>query len=444
MNRVLSRAAAVRAVLGLAAAMVLAACSADGRPLQVPQNEMAVRLEPKVGLIAFLGLDGNIYTIDQSGGTPTAITDDAFTSLAGSRAYGLPVWSPDGQRLAFGGFSGPRGQNPSQSSLYTADRDGANLVQAHTSSNYLIYYNWSPDSQRLGLISETPTRSLAMQVVPADGGPAELLDAGSPYYWSWAPDGSALLAHAGGLGNTRPHLALLSLGEQVAEYGLDIQPATFKTPAFSPDGARVLVAGHTPEGRPALLLADALGRDPQVLAEYEGSIAFAWSPDGKRVAYLVSPTPRPSDPGRLHVIDPAGQAAPIELDDDVFAFFWAPNSQQLAYFAETDMALGDEASAADAPGAPGQPLVWDLEVLAIGKGKAHWVSTVLATERFLQVIPYFDQYHQSLTIWSPDSKNLVISAYRPDGAPAIWVVAASGRLEPRYIGPGHVAFWSRQ
>jgi len=70
------------------------------------------------------------------------------------------------------------------------------------------------------------------------------------------------------------------------------------------------------------------------------------------------------------------------------------------------------------------------------------VATFTPSDRFLDVIPYFDQYNQSLTIWSPDSTNLVISAYRSDGVPCVWVVNASGHLTPRFIDTGWMGFWS--
>ena len=75
-------------------------------------------------------------------------------------------------------------------------------------------------------------------------------------------------------------------------------------------------------------------------------------------------------------------------------------------------------------------------------GKSHSVAAFPPSERFLSVIPFFDQYHASLTIWSPDSKNLVVSAYGNDGNPGIWVVEASGHLDPRHIAEGWLGFWS--
>ena len=40
------------------------------------------------------------------------------------------------------------------------------------------------------------------------------------------------------------------------------------------------------------------------------------------------------------------------------------------------------------------------------------------------------------------TKNIVISAYSGDGQPGIWVMAATGTLDPRFLAPGFMGFWS--
>ncbi|HXQ37896.1 MAG TPA: hypothetical protein VN843_28070, partial [Anaerolineales bacterium] len=64
------------------------------------------------------------------------------------------------------------------------------------------------------------------------------------------------------------------------------------------------------------------------------------------------------------------------------------------------------------------------------------------TEQFANILPYFDQYHQSVTIWSPDNNNLVLSFVNNNGGSGIAIVAASGQLEPRLLAEGFLAFWS--
>ena len=422
--------------------LALTACLPDG--VRVPQSELSSLVERKSGLIAFLGIDGNIYTIDQGGNNMEPITEDAFSDEANYRFYGLPVWSPNAESLAFASFEGPSGESPTSMSLFTAGRDGDSLVEALKSPNYLVFYYWGPTSDRLGFISQTPNQGLSLQTIPSAGGEPRLVDAGSPYYWAWSPDGSAVLAHVGGSVSSQARLSLLQLEPEVVEFGLDVKPAPFKAPSFSPDGSKILAATLTENGTNALTLMDALGQNQQTITEFNGNIAFAWSPNGQRIAYMVSPDDDLGTPGPLTIVDPTGKKKPVVLkDQDVYAFFWSPDSQQIAYFIDQPLE-GEQATAeAEVQAQQQQNFVWGLHVLDADNGRSHSVQTTLvATEQFLQVIPYFDQYHQALTIWSPDSKNLVVSAYRPDGTPTIFVVAASGKLEPRYIVDGLAAIWS--
>jgi Tol biopolymer transport system component len=426
-------------------ALALSACLPEG--VRVPQSPLSALLERKSGLIAYLSSDGNIYTIDQGGQHKTSVTSDAFVDENNFMFYGLPTWSPDSQSLAFASYSGKRGENPSSMSLFTAHKDGTQLQEALKSDSPLIFYLWSPDSRRLGLISSTANNSLAFEVV-SPSGDRELVDAGAPFYWSWAPDGHAILAHAGGASPAPDaRLSLLQLDPTVSEQAFALPPSEFRAPAFSPNGRQVLVASPAAtEGKSALFVTDAAGGNPQTLAEYDSneSIAFVWSPDGSRVAYVLADSALPGATGHLVVVDPAGKQKPVEVDGtDVYAFFWSPDSKSLAYFSRAQLAGPTPTPDASASSSStNDPLILSLRVVDARSGKSHSVAAFPPSERFLAVIPYFDQYNPSLTIWSPDSKNLVVSAYGNDGNPGIWVVEASGHLDPRHIAEGWMGFWS--
>jgi hypothetical protein len=102
--------------------------------------------------------------------------------------------------------------------------------------------------------------------------------------------------------------------------------------------------------------------------------------------------------------------------------------------------LGPENESDDNTG--NETLVFQLNILDIASGESKSLFTFPPSQLFVSIIPYFDQYHQSTTIWSPDSKNLVLSFIGPDGNPGIAVVAASGTLEPRLLTSGLFAVWS--
>src|SRR5688572_28802836 len=92
-------------------------------------------LEHKSGLIAYIGTDWNIYVMDQSGGNPIALTEDAVTPEAQAgpfRYYQYPTWSPESNLLAFVGISGEGGAQ-SASDLFVADLDTENADKVYTS-----------------------------------------------------------------------------------------------------------------------------------------------------------------------------------------------------------------------------------------------------------------------------------------------------------------------
>jgi len=61
---------------------------------------------------------------------------------------------------------------------------------------------------------------------------------------------------------------------------------------------------------------------------------------------------------------------------------------------------------------------------------------------FLNIFPFFDQYQRSATIWSPDSRYLVVSAIANESTQGLFIVPASGDFEPRFLTEGRLGFWS--
>jgi Tol biopolymer transport system component len=305
-------------------------------------------------------------------------------------------------------------------------KDGSGLAEAYQSDDYMVYYHWSPDGRNIGLLSQLPD-TLALKLVPATGGESQILDTGAPFYWDWAPDSRSVFIHTGGEAG---RLAYLQLGEdaaEVIEFNLDITPSAFKAPAFSPDGSQVLVA-QKGETESSLVLTTADGGDARALATFEQDVAFSFSPDGQYIAYLNSQEVL----GPVSVIDPAGRRAAIQLDEQVYSFFWSPDSRSLAYFTLEEIT--------NESGETGN--VSRLKVLDVGSGQSRSVTQLVPTQRFIQIVPYFDQYQRALTLWSPDSQYLVISTVYDTDQSGIFVVHASGNLEPRFIADGQLGVWS--
>ena len=407
--------------------------------MQVPQSPLLPFLERKSGLIAYIGLDGNVYISDQAGRNLTQITDDAKLpdSQSGEfRFYQYPTWSADSSRLAMVGVSGiGEEQLLSEMFVITMEEDGLQTVYSNE-SRHPFYVYWSPDNETVSFLStDSSGQSILLQSVSVNGGDPIVIDVGSPYYWSWAPDGTTMIVHTGGAAtSTAPeHMSFLHMDTEIVEDTLDSIPASFQAPAWSPDGSRILLTRLSEDNKKEIVITDSAGKFEQAVAEFPINTSFAWSPDSNLVAYIEGNRETTAGTlGTLHVLD-LETSEDFFQDEDVFAFFWSPSSRKLAYF-KPRLVEGESADQ--------QVLLLELHMLDTVSSETKQLFAFQPTNQFSAVLPYFDQYHQSATIWSPDSNNLVLSFIDQNGNPGIAVVAASGQLEPRILTGGYLAYWS--
>ena len=84
----------------------------------------------------------------------------------------------------------------------------------------------------------------------------------------------------------------------------------------------------------------------------------------------------------------------------------------------------------------------ELHIAEPKSGTTERIAAFQPTESFLNIFPFFDQYQRSVTIWSPDSRNLVVSAMANESTQGLFIVPASGEVEPRFLVEGRLGFWS--
>ena len=139
--------------LALAATALLAACGEQRA--QLPSSPLLPYLQRKVGRIGFIGLDGNIRSVDQTGARNTPLTEDAGANRAARTAvaYSQPTWAPDGRSLAFA-RTAITAQRTLSSSIWVSGDEGQPREVYRSDLLRPIYLYWSPDSARLTLLSQ--------------------------------------------------------------------------------------------------------------------------------------------------------------------------------------------------------------------------------------------------------------------------------------------------
>jgi TolB protein len=221
---------------------------------------------------------------------------------------------------------------------------------------------------------------------------------------------------------------------------IETRPANFQAPVWLSAGeARWLYARQTAARKQLVLQSESVTR---TLAEFDGGIAFSGSPDGQHVAYALNTATSFLYQG-LALIDLRDSSTQVVFKGDVLAFFWSPDGTKLAYLTG---ALVEPAVIGRAGGRAAQPrrtlqATWHVIDLAVNRTID--LNTFEPTAGFLYLIQYFDQFAQSVTLWSPDSRSLVYTGQPLIGEQGVYVIdAQDATASPRFVGPGDFAIWS--
>lgn len=451
----------------LASCLLVAACVAlgvggyfyyinNGNPN--PLAALTTNTPAAINRIVYVGNDFNIYTTDPAGGAPQALTTDG----GGDHAYNYPTWSPDNHRLAFVGYTFTNG-NPQEGALYTVSPAGENLTPVYkTTENFPFYLYWSPNSQVIGFLANKDTSHMALNIATSDiADSKQEIDIGSPFYWAWAPDGSQMFTHVGGTksDNNDARLALLAPQGNNAPHPLQSAPGAFQAPQWSPNG-KILYSTQTGSDQ-TIALSDAVGTDVKTLATYKGRASFALSPDAGDVAYLLTDaSTRLTHFGLVRVVAASGENTRVISQEPSLAFLWSPDSTKLAYLtvelgtnqSNFNFDADPPAIASTAPeklfrapnsnqgGETRIQLHWNIWDRATNTSRI--AATFVPTLSFLNTLPYFDQYANSTTFWSPDSQSLVYTASEGNNKGSVYIADAVGTANPRKIGDGVIAYWS--
>lgn len=353
--------------------------------------------------------DGRVVVMDPDGSNRVDMTDTP-DSGPGRAFYFQPTWSPDGTLLAFSEVS-------PVIRLYIAS-PGDGTIASLEVDTLPFYMSWSDRNTLATLRNGASGLRLETTTPETIEGGLTLIDEGAPLYFSWEPGGQRLATH---IGTDR-----LELNEDGAGQPLGPAPGEFQAAAWSDAGiVAVAESGRdqqlsvvTPDGT-AKPLARTLGPTYVVATSDGSSIAtqvLSGQSNGRSVLYQEIPV---LPPNRLVVIDEEGTVTEV-TDSPVLAFFWSPGGDRLL--------LLDTVESGEA-----RWQVWSNDTLE------EVVRFGLDASFVRDLLPFFDQYAQSVSLWSPDGTAFAFPG-SIDGQAGIWVQELGE--EPRRVSDGSWVAWS--
>ncbi|MFZ0013013.1 MAG: hypothetical protein WAL25_02750, partial [Acidimicrobiia bacterium] len=357
------------------------------------------------GRLVILDESGNIVVLDPDGANADAITEDAGTSAA----YAQPIWSPDGQALAWGevtdtGFA---------VGIHRFDSDERLTVPT---SNLPFYLSWSPGGERIGVLHNGED-GIDFNLVDVARSNIERVGTGAPYYFSWRPGGNILVTHVGadhvetidfaGVSTTLEPTGPFYLAPQWTDVGV-FHVAADELLVESEDGTRAPVA--------------AVSGLTMFVANPQGTrVALQMTGAGDALEVALSETPIiPS--GAVSVVDVETGAVDSVVDDLAVGFFWSPTGDSL-------LALVPDVTGSVVP-----------HVWTAGDGVEDYPSYQPTAAMLRDTFPFFPQYAQSVNFWAPDGSAFAYAGV-VDGEEGIWVQPLTDAPRTR-VSAGRWVAWS--
>jgi TolB protein len=158
------------------------------------------------------------------------------------------AWSPDGTRIAFAR------ETPGNADIYVMERDGTHVMRL--TRDPLLEYTpaWSPDGSKIAFVGQskgtpsTPARysQIHLYVMNADGSGAQRVGPEGAAIPRWSPDSEQIMfvnEWSGSIYTIRPDGTGLRRIVDLASLpgGTNFKP-NFTSPAWSPDGAKIVFA----------------------------------------------------------------------------------------------------------------------------------------------------------------------------------------------------------
>lgn len=381
---------------------------------------------------ALLDLGGRLAITD---GSSLALADPsgANIELLDEVADGLiaqPTWSPDGVQIAWA-----RADGDGSLELFTIE--SGERASVPTGATPPIYLQWTSDAATVGLLRNSGDE-ISLSTVDSPGG-LTVLDSGAPFYFSWAPDNSTLAFNVGNLLQVQRRGGTDTLLDTNGEFSAPYWVNNEKLLVVRDEvlGVLTIDSGLVNE------LARTVSPTPFVLHAEAGLVAYLAPGSDVRSVGLrrqqIAPEdedlpdeqeapdeePASAGPPVLRVVDVDSGEDVLVTSDAVVAWEWSPDGNRLAFLAPSDF---DENSL--------RWYFWEQGRL-IGATSEHTPSQ---TEQSAY-LPFFAQYAQSHTRWSPTGAAFSFAG-EVEGESGIWVHAIGATPQSVKVAEGDFVTWS--
>ena len=361
-----------------------------------------------------------------------------------------PTWSPDGKKLVFSGLV-PDVNGDQQVILYEYDTITEQRRRIHVGEpgfagllavGVIHYPMWSPDSQQVAFIAVTRKSGLTLFLDDLGESPeAEYVLNEGPLWMSWSSDSVHLIVHR------EDRLFLVNTADTVVVTEMDVQSFAYRVAAWKPKESVVTfvtaVRGSPFKVQQASVAGGKMGT-PSLIREVSPIAAFLWSRDGGHLAVADSSKLISYDGSRipvyseLKILESVNYAERGAIIDNILAYFWSPDGSKIAY-----VSIPDGRSS----------LRWILYDVNTG-GRTQLVDFVPSSDQ-LTMFSFFDQYAYSHSLWSPDSRYLVFAGSLSGGGVTVsmsghpghtgshvFTVDTGPTLEVTTVAEGVLGLWS--
>ena len=303
-----------------------------------------------------------------------------------------------------------------------------------------IYLYWAPGGDTLSFIANDAESGIAWWIA-SDGDDARRVAGGQPFYWDWDPDGTVAVAHTG-LTGEGARLAFLDPETGFAANDL-AAPGLFQAPAIAPSRRWVAygVVAPGPEARVEVVTYPRFaGEVFERSFRHAGFVAFGWNPVEDVLAVVSPEAPAQTWFGPLQLLDADEGFLEQAIDETVLAFFWSPDGRKLAYLTAAPRG-GTRQVVELAQDAPVRLRLRIAYVDGTSIEQADTIAVFTPPATFLgQFLPFFDQYSRSHRVWSPGSDALVFPVLGPGGRSQVVRFGLDG--DQRVLADGDMPFWN--